>query len=514
MFNLSDILKQSAETYPNKDALVMDDTHLTYAELLQKVNQLANGLKSQGIQQSDRVLVACPNSIEFPIIYYAILKIGAVAVTVNILSKQSELEYYLKDTSAKAFFCHHGSDQLKLEKEGIAAFNAVDTCRHFIIVGGASDACENAMTLDSLFKGQPTTCPTEPTDEDDTAVILYTSGTTGNPKGAELTHKNNLASAKIFLKAQQATDKDVHLVALPLFHCYAQEVQLNCGLLAGSTVVLLERFDADMVLKTFEKENVTLFAAVPTIYWALLNQTDASDYDVEKIASKLRVGMSGGAAMPVEVLKATEEKFKFTILEAWGLTESTAAGTLNQLGKQRKVGSIGTPHDGIELRIVDPDMNDVPLGQRGELVMKSDVVMKSYYNRPQATAEAFHGGWLHTGDIATQDEDGYFYIVDRLKDMIIRGGYNVYPRELEEKIIEHPDVSLVAVIGVSDEKFGEEVKACVVLNDNATITGEELIQWIKPKVANYKYPRIVEIVNALPMSATGKLLKKELRKRA
>jgi long-chain acyl-CoA synthetase len=224
--------------------------------------------------------------------------------------------------------------------------------------------------------------------------------------------------------------------------------------------------------------------------------------------------MSGGAAMPVEVLKATEEKFKFTILEAWGLTESTAAGTLNQLGKQRKVGSIGTPHDGIELRIVDPDMNDVPLGQRGELVMKSDVVMKSYYNRPQATAEAFHGGWLHTGDIATQDEDGYFYIVDRLKDMIIRGGYNVYPRELEEKIIEHPDVSLVAVIGVSDEKFGEEVKAYVVLNDNATITGEELIQWIKPKVANYKYPRIVEIVNALPMSATGKLLKKELRKRA
>lgn len=515
MFNMSVILEESSCRFPERTALVCDSVRLTYRELQGRVNQLANGLRSIGIKKGDRILMACPNCIDFVVVYYAILKIGAIAVTVNILSKQSELIFYLEDTEAKVFFCDLGTEILQLGDEGWAAFEKVDTCEHFILTAKFYPETlpySPASTIEEVMADQPVDCEMEVTNADDTAVILYTSGTTGKPKGAELTHHNIFAASMNFRDAQQATKDDVYLVALPLFHCYAQEVQMNCGFLAGATVVLLERFEANVVLKTFEQEDVSLFAAVPTIYWALLNQTDSSDYDIEKISSNLRLGMSGGAAMPVEVMKAVEEKFKFTILEAWGLTESAAAGTLNQLDKQRKIGSIGTPHWGIKLRVVDENMQDVPLLEPGELVMQAHCVMKGYYNQPEATEEAFRGGWLHTGDVATKDEDGYFYIVDRLKDMIIRGGYNVYPREVEERMMEHPAISLVAVIGVPDEKFGEEIKAYVLLNDGVKITEQELIDWSKKQMAGYKYPRVVKIVESLPMSATGKILKKELRK--
>lgn len=515
MFNCYVILEESACEYPERTALIADSGSLTYRELLDKVEKLVSGLKEIGITKGDKVLMAFPNWVEFPIAYYAILKLGAVVVPVNILSKKSELAFYLADTGAKAFLCYEGTDQLKLGEEGFAAFEEVDSCEHFILLpgcGAGMSAYKGAKRIDDLMQGDSTNGETAVTNSDDTAVILYTSGTTGKPKGAELTHHNVFAAAMNFRDAQQATKEDIHLVALPLFHCYAQGTQMNCGFLAGSTVVLIERFDPDLVLRKFAEENVTLFAAVPTMYWALLNQTDSSDHDVAKIAGNLRLGMSGGAAMPVEVMKAVEEKFKFKILEAWGLTESTAAGTLNQIGKQRKIGSIGTPHWGIKLRVVNEDMQDVPLGERGELVMQAHCVMKGYYNQPEATEKAFRGGWLHTGDVAVKDEDGYYYVVDRLKDMIIRGGYNVYPREIEEKLMEHDDVSLVAVIGVPDEKYGEEVKAYIVLHEGRATSPEDIIAWSKKQMANYKYPRIVDVVESLPMSATGKILKKELRK--
>ena len=515
MFNITVILEESACEYPDKTALVCGSIRLAYHELMEKVNQLANGLSEIGIKKDDMVLTACPNSVEFVVAYFAILRIGAVVVPVNILSKRSELSFFLADTGAKAFICFQGTEKLHLGEEGWASFKEAECCEHFIVIPGpraADSSCEGSRTIYDVMRDQPTVCETVMTDADDTAVILYTSGTTGKPKGAELTHHNIFAASMNFRDAQRATKEDVHLVALPLFHCYAQEVQMNCGFLAASTVVLIERFDPDLVLKKFEEEAVTLFAAVPTMYWALLNQTDPEKYDITKIAGNLRLGMSGGAAMPVEVMQAVEEKFNFRILEAWGLTESTAAGTMNQLHKQRKIGSIGTPHWGIKLRIVDDDMQDVPLGQPGELVMQAHCAMKGYYNQPEATAEAYRGGWLHTGDVAVQDEDGYFYIVDRLKDMIIRGGYNVYPREVEEKMMEHKAISLVAVIGVPHDKYGEEIKAYVVLRDGASATEEQIIEWTKKQMANYKYPRIVEIVESLPMSATGKILKRELRK--
>jgi long-chain acyl-CoA synthetase len=267
-----------------------------------------------------------------------------------------------------------------------------------------------------------------------------------------------------------------------------------------------------VVLRNFEQENVTLFAGVPTMYWSLLNNAAVDDYDIDQISKHLRLGMSGGAAMPVEVLRGFEEKFGIIILEAYGLTETTAAGTLNQLDRPRKVGSIGTPHPGIRMRVVDENMKDVPTGEPGELVVRGNCTMKGYYNNPEATVQAFRGGWLHTGDVALQDEDGYLYIVDRLKDMTIRGGYNVYPREVEEKLIEHPDISLVAVIGIGDEQYGEEIMAFIILNEGATCTAEDIIKWSKKRMANYKYPRHIKFVDSLPMSVTNKILKRELRK--
>lgn len=515
MLNTCVLLEESAAAHPDKTALVSGAVRLSYGQLMGRVNQMAHGLKAVGIEKGDMILMACPNSAEFPVIYFAVLKIGAVLVPVNILSKKSELVYFLTDTRAKAFICFEGSAKLHLGREGWDAFKEVGRCEHFVMIpgpAGADGPYKDAMTLDDIMQGQSDTCEMETTASDDTAVILYTSGTTGNPKGAEITHQNLVTTAMSFRDSQRVTSEDRHLVALPLFHCYSQQVQMNCGFLAGSTVVLIERFDPDLVLRMFEQEDITLFAAVPTMYWALLNNTEAAQYDIEKISRTLRLGMSGGGPMPVELLHAFEEKFGITILEAYGLTETAAAGTLNKLGQQRKIGSIGTPHWGIRMRVVDEAMQDVAQGQPGELVIQGHCTMKGYFNQPEATAQAYRGGWLHTGDVAVQDEDGYFYIVDRLKDMIIRGGYNVYPREIEEKLIEHPGISLIAVIGVPHEQYGEEVKAYVVLNDGATTNPEDIIAWSKKQVANYKYPRMVEIVDSLPMSATGKILKKELRK--
>ena len=512
--NSVSILEDSAREYPGKTAVIHGEQHTTYEQLQKKVNQLANGLKELGINNGDRVLMACPNQLEFCIAYFAVLKIGAIAVTVNILCKQSELEYYLKNTTAKAFLCTQGTEILPILQQGKAAFEQIASCEHFVVITSPDSfiSTDGFQSLEDLMKDMPFECQTETKTADDTAVILYTSGTTGKPKGAEITHRNILVSAETFLKAQRVTSDDIHLVALPLFHCYSQSAQMGAGFLAGSTIVLLPRFEPDTILRKFEQENVTLFAGVPTMYWSLLNKTKADDYDIEKISKNFRLGMSGGAAMPVEVLCGFEDKFGIIILEAYGVTETTAAGTLNQLDRPRKVGSIGIPHKGITMRVVDEKMQDVPTGKPGELVVQGGCVMKGYYNAPEETQRAFRGGWLHTGDVAVQDEDKYFYIVDRLKDMIIRGGYNVYPREVEEKLIEHPDISLVAVIGVPHEQYGEEIVAFIILNEGAACTAEDIIQWSKKQLANYKYPRHIKFVKSLPMSATNKILKREIRK--
>jgi long-chain acyl-CoA synthetase len=279
-------------------------------------------------------------------------------------------------------------------------------------------------------------------------------------------------------------------------------------------LVLMPRFEAGETLKSFQDDGITVFAGVPTMYWDILNHTDPNSFDIEKISKTLRLCTSGGAAMPVEVMRQVEEKFHVPILEGYGLTETSPVASFNRHDRPRKPGSIGLPVWGVEMMVVDEDMNELPVGERGEVVIKGHNIMKGYYKRDEANEEAFKGGWFHSGDVGCKDDEGYFYIVDRTKDMIIRGGFNVYPRELEEVLLTHPDVSLAAVVGVPHEEYGEEVKAYVIARNGSTITPEALIAWCKKEMAAYKYPRMIEIVSSLPIGPTGKILKTELRKMA
>ncbi|MBI2314098.1 MAG: AMP-binding protein [Betaproteobacteria bacterium] len=313
----------------------------------------------------------------------------------------------------------------------------------------------------------------------------------------------------------RATASDVHLVVLPLFHSFGQVVQMNAAILGGGTIVLLPRFDADAVFKAMQDHAVTVFVGVPTMYVALLNLPGAAErYDMKAIAARLRLGVSGGAAMPVEVMRQFEERFGIAILEGYGISETSPTVSFNMIEFERVPGSVGKAIWGTQVRVADPEGKPVPAGQEGEIVIRGHNVMKGYYKRPEATAEAIKDGWFHSGDIGKLDEKGNLFIVDRLKDMIIRGGFNVYPREVEEVLMTHEAVAQVAVIGVPHATHGEEVKAVLVLKPGRTATPESIVTWAKARMAGYKYPRIVEIVEALPMTATGKILKRELRKTA
>ncbi len=514
MLNLSVILEDSARKYPNKDAFVFMDTHLTYAQINGAANQVANGLKQRGIKPGDKVALSCLNLPYFPIIYFGILKAGAAVVPLSVLLKRDEIAYHLKDSEAVAYFCFLGTPELPMAQEGKAGFEATDSCEQFfIITAKPTDASpfDGVPTLGQLMASQAPTFPTVPTSAEDTAVIIYTSGTTGRPKGAELSHSNLMLNAVLSADLGAVNQEDTFLIVLPLFHIFAMTVLMNAGLYRGTTNVLLPRFDAAAVNGLLVKHKVSLFAGVPTMYWGLLNFEDPN-ISPEQVSENLRLCFSGGASLPVQVLHEFEKKYNVPILEGYGMSEGSPVVTFNHLGEERKAGSIGTPVWGVEVKIVDENDEEMPTGERGELLYRGHNVMKGYYNKPEANAKTLKGGWLHSGDVAYKDEDGYYFIVDRTKDMIIRGGFNVYPREVEEVMIQHEAVSLVAVIGVPDDKMGEEIKAYVVLKEGKSTAEEDLINFTKERIAAYKYPRLVEFTDALPMSATGKILKKELRK--
>jgi long-chain acyl-CoA synthetase len=310
---------------------------------------------------------------------------------------------------------------------------------------------------------------------------------------------------------ESATDQHVTLVTLPLFHSTAQTAQMNAGLYGGFRLVLMPRFDAAAVLEAFTREQVGLWFGVPTMYWSLLQHARASQADVSRAAASLRVCASGGAPMPVEVLHDFERTFSARVLEGYGLSETAPVVAFNQLQRPSRPGTVGLPIFGVEIRCFDEHDRPVPAGERGEVVVRGPNVMKGYYDRPEATAEAMRGGWFRTGDIGQFDADGYLAIVDRKKDMILRGGSNVYPREVEDVLMTHPAVSLAAVIGVPDERLGEEVKAFVVLKPGSSATADELVAWGREQMASFKYPRVVEIRESLPIGATGKVLKRNLR---
>ncbi|HEY8722089.1 long-chain fatty acid--CoA ligase [Pengzhenrongella sp.] len=517
LYNLASLLEDSAGKFSERDAIVFGDARMTYARLDGAANQVANLLVSRGIAPGDKVALSCPNLPYFTVVYFGILKAGATVVPLNVLLKGREVAYHLSDSEAKAYFCFQGTPALPIGAEGHAGFGQVESCEHFFAITAdpaAPSSIDGTETMGEATSAQPATFDSVATDEDDTAVILYTSGTTGRPKGAELRHRNMrdnaLACGALF--HVDADAPDTYLCVLPLFHSFGQTVIQNAACAFGGTVVMLPRFEAGPALDLMLKADVTFFAGVPTMYWALLGALEEG-VDISSIAKHLRIAVSGGAALPVEVHKNFERRFGVTILEGYGLSETSPVASFSRYGEPARAGSIGVPIPGVQMKLIDPvgwsEIKDSPEAI-GEIAIKGHNVMKGYFNRPDASVEAIQDGWFRTGDLARRDEDGWYYIVDRSKDMIIRNGYNVYPREIEEVLLTHPAVSLAAVIGVPDESHGEEIKAYVILEKNASVTPDELIAWGHEQMASYKYPRMVKIVESLPTTATGKILKRKL----
>lgn len=516
--NLASVLEHRALLQPDRLAVTFGGTHITYGELNARATKLAAGLHAIGIGPGDHVALSCPNLPWFPIAYYGILKAGAVVIPLNILLKPREIAYHLKDGDAKALLAYEGSPDLPMAEMAQAAC-AEAGCAHLVIMTAdpaAPNPVPSGISIGKLLEGQSASQNTRRRKPDDTAVILYTSGTTGRPKGAELTHENMLLNAMsardMYMPAMHpGLEQDVALITLPLFHSTAQTCLMNAGLLAGFRLVLMPRFDAAATLETMRGEQVTLWIGVPTMYWSLMDYAVAQGIDTEPIARTLRLCVSGGAPMPVELLHNFEKTFQVRILEGYGLSETSPVVCFNQLQRPCKPGTVGLPIFGVEIRCVDEQGRTVPAGERGEIVVRGPNIMKGYYNRPAATEEAMLNGWFHTGDVGILDEEGYLSVVDRKKDMIIRGGFNVFPRELEEALMSHPAVALAAVIGIPDERLGEEIKAYIVKKGGSSVTADELLAWGREQFASYKYPRAIEFVDSLPMSATGKVLKRKLR---
>jgi len=490
--NLADSLVHAATAYADRPAVKLDEVELSYAQLDQASQHVAGLLAARGVGPGDRVGIMLPNVPHWGVLYYGVLRAGAVAVPMNPLLKEREVAYYLGDSGAGLMFAWHAfADQARGGAEQAGAES--------VVVDGASfpELLASAPALDQVAER----------DDEDTAVILYTSGTTGQPKGAELTHGNLRSNTEVACTdIVRAGPDDVIFGGLPLFHVFGQTVALNVAVASGACLTLLPRFDAEHALRIIAGHRVTVFEAVPTMYVALLHAPDRADYDT----SALRMCISGGAALPVEVLRGFEEAFGVPVLEGYGLSETSPVASFNHPDREQKPGSIGTPIRDVRMRVVDNDDHEVPQGEVGEIVISGPNVMKGYWHRPEATAEAIRDSWFHTGDLARVDEDGYFYIVDRKKDLIIRGGYNVYPREIEEVLYEHPAVAEAAVIGLPHSSLGEEVGAAVALKPGAATSAGELRDYVKSQVAAYKYPRHVWIMDALPKGPTGKIQKRDI----
>ena len=490
MASLTSVLRQAAADHADRPAVRMDAEVLTYADLWDAAARVAGLLATLGVEPGDRVGIMLPNVPAFPIAYYGTLGAGGVVVPMNPLLKSREVAYYLGDSGAKVLFAWHAA-------AGEAAKGAADTGTRVIEVNNP---------LLALADPDPARSTADRGDDDD-AVILYTSGTTGRPKGAELTHANLTRNAELTATTLlKSSTGDVVMGCLPLFHVFGLTCGLNATVTAGSPLTLLPRFDPGKALEIIQRDRVTIFEGVPTMYAAMLHHTGERP-DV----SSLRLCVSGGAAMPVEVLRGFEDAFGCIILEGYGLSETSPVASFNHPDKVRKPGSIGTPIAGVEMRLIDADGADVPPGEVGEIAIRGHNVMKGYWGRPDATAEAIQDGWFRTGDLARVDEDGYYYIVDRKKDLIIRGGYNVYPREIEEVLYEHPDVAEAAVIGIPHPELGEDVGAAVKLKPGGTATPADLRAFARERVAAYKYPRHIWIVDDLPKGPTGKILRREVQ---
>jgi long-chain acyl-CoA synthetase len=491
MANLAELLSDSAARSPERVAVKLDDLELSYAKLEDAAARVAGLLRAKGMRPGDRIGVMLPNVPYFAVVYYGIVRAGGVVVPMNVLLKEREVAYYLGDSDARLMFAWH--------EFADAAHAGSDSANADCLLVEPGD-------FEALLERSDPAAELVERAGGENAVILYTSGTTGTPKGAELTHDNLGRNVEIASGLFRIGDDAVTLGALPLFHSFGQTCGLNATVRAGGCLTLMPRFDPGRALEVIERDRVTVFQGVPTMYTALLNHPERERFDV----STLRVCVSGGAAMPVEVMNSFEDAFGCVILEGYGLSETSPIASFNHPDRERKPGSIGTPVDGVRMKVVAEDGNELAVGEVGEIVISGHNVMNGYWRRPEATADAIRDGWFHSGDLARVDGDGYFFIVDRKKDMVIRGGYNVYPREIEEVLYEHEAVREAAVIGVPHPELGEEVAAAVVLVPGAGVDEAEILEFVKGQVAAYKYPRLVWFVDELPKGPTGKILKRAI----
>jgi long-chain acyl-CoA synthetase len=491
MTNFADELAGAADKDADRPAIKLDDRGLTYGQLDDAAARVAGLLRARGIQPGDRVAVQLPTVPYFPIVFQGALRLGAVVVPLNPLLKDREVAYHLSDSGAGVIVAWHevaGAARRGSEEAGAECLTVIPD-EFEQLLDGSDPVPEVAQRADS-----------------DTAVIIYTSGTTGTPKGAMLTNANLAAAAHTARDICDIGPGDVTLATLPLFHVFGMSSVMNAAVVGRGTLTMVPRFEPGKVLEVIQRDRVTLFGGVPTMFTGMLHHPDRERFDV----SSLKVCVSGGASLPVEVLRGFDTAFGCNVLEGYGLSETTGMATFNTPDRERKPGSIGVPIGGTDIRVVGDDDREVPRGDPGELVMRGPFVMKGYWNRPDATEQVMRDGWFHTGDIARRDDDGYLFIVDRKKDLIIRGGYNVYPRELEEVMYEHPAVREAAVVGIPHESLGEEVGAAVALKEGAEATPGELRVFMKERVAAYKYPRVIWLVDELPKGPTGKILKREI----
>lgn len=496
--NVTQNVERAATFFPDKPAILFEGRQISYNDLNKNANRLATTLISKGIQKGERVALYLPNIPEFVICYMATLKIGAIAVSVNPMLKSGELRHILNDSGAVLVFTV-GELLSNVHPDDYTHLNHVVVCE-----GEAGDH----PTLAEWMENGDDAFRTVDVDREAPASILYTSGTTGLPKGATLTHGNVVSNSYSAAHHAGYTQDDRMALFLPIFHVFGQNFVMNGTFTACGTMVLYRRFVPEEVLSSIQADRVTMFFAVPTIYIYLLNM-DLSSYDL----SSIRYEFSAASTLPQEIAEQWTARFGRPIFEAYGLTESSPFACYNH-DFRRKFGSVGTPVENVEIKILDEEDHEVPRGQWGEICIKGPGVMQGYWNRPEETAETLRNGWLHSGDTGTMDEEGYIFIVDRVKDMINAAGFKVWPAEVEEYLYRHPAVKELAVFGVPHREKGEAVQAAIVLKEGAKVTSDQIISYCRENMAAYKVPACVEFIEELPKSTTGKILKRVLKEKA
>ncbi|MGG1675371.1 long-chain-fatty-acid--CoA ligase [Neobacillus sp. NRS-1170] len=495
--NLNECLKNSAARFPSNIAYTFLNQSKTYSEFDKLVDCTASGLSAAGIRKGDRVALILGNCPEFITAYFGILRAGAVVIPINPTFTSGEISYILSNSHAKAVIAHSSlSATISALKEKLENLKMVIY----------TDSIDPECSWESLIHDTKEKFESPSIEEEDLAVILYTSGTTGKPKGAMLSHRNLASNADSMTQLTEFTEEDRIIAVLPMFHVFCIATCINIPISCGATIVIVPKFSPTEVINTIRRENATIFAGVPTMFSFLLQVQKATAEDF----SSIRVCFSGGASIPVELLHRFEEKYKVHVLEGYGLSETAPVTAFNPMRGTRKPGSVGIDIPKVKNKVVDPNGLEVQRGEIGELIVKGPNVMMGYLGMPEATSSALKDGWFYTGDLARMDEEGYIYIVDRKKDMIIVGGYNVYPREVEEVLYQHPAIVEVAVIGVTDKEYGEIVKAFVVSNDEC-LTVDSILHFCQDKLVKYKQPKQVEFMKELPKNSTGKILKRALQ---